>query len=180
MTTDPRPPVELPTEVSVINVGLPLFADALHEQGVPVQPVDWRIPAGGDLELVAALEELYGPRSDAIETANAEVVRRLDQGVPLLVRLCFPACRSGRCCTAARPSTGPRRATRFDARCGLRRWPRAGPPTYKQRAGCSPRVRSSSNRHIDTTPWFRWRAPSARPRIRPGKPRTGRYRLVRA
>jgi hypothetical protein len=62
MTTDPRPPVELPTEVSVINVGLPLFADALHEQGVPVQPVDWRIPAGGDLELVAALEELYGPR----------------------------------------------------------------------------------------------------------------------
>ena len=85
MTTDPRPPVELPTEVTVINVGLPLFADALHEQGVPVQPVDWRIPAGGDLELVAALEELYGPRSDAIETANAEVVRRLDQGVPQLV-----------------------------------------------------------------------------------------------
>ena len=85
MTTDMRPPVELPAEVSVINVGLPLFADALREQGVPVQPVDWRIPAGGDLELVAALEELYGPRSDAIETANAEVVRRLDEGVPQLV-----------------------------------------------------------------------------------------------
>ena len=85
MTTDTRPPVELPAEVSVINVGLPLFADALREQGVPVQPVDWRIPAGGDLELVAALEQLYGPRSDAIETANAEVVRRLDEGVPQLV-----------------------------------------------------------------------------------------------
>jgi len=85
MTTDTRSPVELPVEVSVINVGLPLFADALREQGVPVQPVDWRIPAGGDLELVAALEELYGPRSDAIETANAEVVRRLDEGVPQLV-----------------------------------------------------------------------------------------------
>jgi len=85
MTRTTRSPVELPAEVSVINVGLPLFADALREQGVPVQPVDWRIPAGGDLELVAALEELYGPRSDAIETANAEVVRRLDQGVPQLV-----------------------------------------------------------------------------------------------
>lgn len=85
MTTEARPPVELPAEVSVINVGLPLFADALREQGVPVQPVDWRIPAGGDLELVAALEELYGPRSDEIERANAEVVRRLDEGVPQLV-----------------------------------------------------------------------------------------------
>lgn len=75
----------LPDDVSVVNVGLPLFADALRDQSVAVQQVDWRIPADGDLELVAVLEELYGPASDAIDEANAEVVRRLDQGVPLLV-----------------------------------------------------------------------------------------------
>ena len=75
----------LPTEVSVVNVGLPLFADAIRDQGRPVTHVDWRIPAGGDLELVAALARLYGPRGAAIDEANAEVARRLDQGAPKLV-----------------------------------------------------------------------------------------------
>ena len=83
MTADQE--VVLPDEVSVVNVGLPLFADAVRSQGRPVQQVDWRIPAAGDLELIAALEELYGPRSAGIEQANAEVVRRLEAGVPLLV-----------------------------------------------------------------------------------------------
>ncbi len=75
----------LPTEVSVVNVGLPLFADAIRDQGRPVTQVDWRIPAGGDLQLVAALARLYGPRAAAIDEANAEVARRLDQGAPKLV-----------------------------------------------------------------------------------------------
>src|SRR5262245_4612195 len=33
----------LPAEVRVVNVGLPLFADAVRDQGVPVEQVDWRI-----------------------------------------------------------------------------------------------------------------------------------------
>ena len=77
--------IQLPDEVTVVNVGLSLFADAIADQGRPVQQVDWRIPAAGDLEAVAALEKLYGPRSGAIDAANAEVVRRLDQGLPKLV-----------------------------------------------------------------------------------------------
>ena len=41
--------------------------------GQPIQP-----------PMVALLEQLYGPRAQAIDAANAEVVRRLDQGVALL------------------------------------------------------------------------------------------------
>jgi uncharacterized protein DUF1116 len=77
--------VQLPDEIAVINIGLPLFADAVRDQGKPVQQLDWRIPAGGDAGVVAALEQLYSARSESIDRANAEVLRRLDQGVPVLV-----------------------------------------------------------------------------------------------
>jgi hypothetical protein len=83
MTTE-GPPVRLPDQVSVVNVGLQRFADAVREQVVPVQQVDWRIPAGGDMEVVEALELLYGERADTVDRANAEVVRRLDHGNPRL------------------------------------------------------------------------------------------------
>jgi hypothetical protein len=79
------PPPALPDEVQVVNVGLPMFADAIREQGRPVQQVDWRIPAGGDLEAVRALARVYGDAGAAIDAANAEVVRRLNEGVPHLV-----------------------------------------------------------------------------------------------
>jgi hypothetical protein len=77
----------LPEQVSVVNVGLPMFADALRAQGVAVQQVDWRIPAGGDLAAVAMLSRLYGDQERTVETANAEVVRRLDSGKPQLVEV---------------------------------------------------------------------------------------------
>lgn len=83
--TEQAPPVSLPDELSVVNVGLPRFADAVRDQAVPVQHVDWRIPAGGDEPAVAALERLYGVRADEVDRANAEVVRRLDTGTPQLV-----------------------------------------------------------------------------------------------
>jgi hypothetical protein len=76
--------VELPDEIEVVNIGLPLFADAVRDQGRPVQQVDWRIPAGGDLTVVAALTNLFGRHGATIDKANAEVFRRLDQGVPIL------------------------------------------------------------------------------------------------
>jgi hypothetical protein len=37
--------VVLPDEVVVVNVGLPLFADAVRAQGRPAVQVDWRVPA---------------------------------------------------------------------------------------------------------------------------------------
>ncbi len=77
--------MKLPSEIEVVNLGLPLFADAVRDQGRPVVQVDWRIPAAGDAELVAALCRLYGRHAAAIDEANAEVARRLDEGGASLV-----------------------------------------------------------------------------------------------
>jgi hypothetical protein len=77
--------ISLPEEVAVVNVGLSLFADAVRDQATPVQEVDWRIPADGRSDLIDDLELLYGKAASDIGDANAEVVRRLDESVPLLV-----------------------------------------------------------------------------------------------
>ena len=79
--------VSLPEEVRVVNVGLSRFGDALRAQNVEVVDVDWRIPAGGHPELVAALARLYGPCAQKVDEANREVVRRLDEGTPMLAGL---------------------------------------------------------------------------------------------
>jgi len=84
MTDVAGSPLSLPQAVSVVNIGLPLFADAIAAQGAEVVSVDWRVPAGGQPEAVAALSRLYGRHGRQIDEANAEVVRRLDTGVPLL------------------------------------------------------------------------------------------------
>lgn len=77
--------VELPEEVRVVNVGLAVFGEAVRAQGAAAVDVDWRIPAGGRPDLVAALTRLYGRLAPGIDAANAEVLRRLDQGAPQLV-----------------------------------------------------------------------------------------------
>ncbi len=80
------PPLrELPERVEVVNIGLERFETAVRDQGAPAVGVDWRIPAGGDTEAVAALARLLGPASDRVDAANAEVLDRLDRGVPMLV-----------------------------------------------------------------------------------------------
>ena len=79
---EPATPVRLPGEVSVVNAGLPLFAEAIASQGRPIVQLDWRIPGGGDPDVVAALRRLSGPKTAVIDAANAEVYRRLDKGVP--------------------------------------------------------------------------------------------------
>ncbi|HEX6527012.1 MAG TPA: DUF1116 domain-containing protein [Streptosporangiaceae bacterium] len=84
MTEPGSTAVSLPRQVGVVNVGLPLFAEAIREQGAPVISVDWRVPAGGEPAAVAALGRLCGIHAERIEAANAEVLRRLDQGSPLL------------------------------------------------------------------------------------------------
>src|SRR3990172_3399298 len=82
-----RRAVQLPDQVRVVNVGLPLFADAVRQQGAEAVDVDWQIPAGGREDLVAALARLYGDAAAVVDGANAEVLRRLDDGAPLLVRV---------------------------------------------------------------------------------------------
>lgn len=81
MTGSP-PIASLPAEVSVVSAGLPLFADAVRAQEADAVQLDWRIPAKGDAETVTALETLWAGAAERIERANAEVVRRLDSGVP--------------------------------------------------------------------------------------------------
>jgi hypothetical protein len=55
MSASPDTPVpSLPGDLAVVNIGLSLFAEAITAQGRPVADVDWRIPAGGDPEAVAA------------------------------------------------------------------------------------------------------------------------------
>jgi hypothetical protein len=77
--------VELPQDLAVVNVGLPTFADAARSQGAAVAQVDWRIPAGGDTELVAALTRLAGRHGARVDEANAEVFDRLDTAAPQIV-----------------------------------------------------------------------------------------------
>lgn len=75
---------ELPRTATVANLGLPLFAESVHDQGAEAVQVDWSIPAEGDPRDLTVLKELYGKRSLAIDEANAQVLRRLDSGSPLL------------------------------------------------------------------------------------------------
>lgn len=76
--------VTLPEEVRAVNVGLAAFGSAVREQGATAVDVDWRVPAGGDPDLVAALTRLHGRHGPRVERANAEVLRRLDEGAPVL------------------------------------------------------------------------------------------------
>ncbi len=43
---------------TVINLGLPSFAESMDQQGIPVLHVDWSPPAGGDPRLLEALRRL--------------------------------------------------------------------------------------------------------------------------
>ena len=49
------------SEISIINLGLELFANTFREQGIKVVHVNWRPPASGDADLssiLAALDDL--------------------------------------------------------------------------------------------------------------------------
>lgn len=84
-TQDVLPTVVLPDEVDVVNLGLPLFGEAITAQGRESVQVDWRIPGAGEPRVVDALRRLFGPLAKDIDAANAEVFRRLDRGAPQLV-----------------------------------------------------------------------------------------------
>ena len=45
-------------ELKVVSIGISTFADDLNSQGVAVVRVDWKPPAGGDLEMLRLLEKL--------------------------------------------------------------------------------------------------------------------------
>ena len=47
-------------KLKVINIGIETFAEDLKKQGVEVVSVDWRPPAGGDIEILKLLDKLEG------------------------------------------------------------------------------------------------------------------------
>ncbi|KLU59491.1 membrane protein FdrA [Peptococcaceae bacterium CEB3] len=71
------------TELAVINLGVPSFYEDLLRQGQPVIQVDWKPPAGGNQEMVAALEKLETVR-EKIEAGNREAFQRLSEAHPYL------------------------------------------------------------------------------------------------
>lgn len=77
----------LKAKSGVINVGLESFARDLAELGVPVVQVSWSPPAGGDAELanIVSLLNLPGEKTDKIDAANREAVRRMLKGDPVLI-----------------------------------------------------------------------------------------------
>ena len=77
--------------VSVVNLGLPTFGEAVVTQGGRAEHVDWRPPAGGDAGLLHLLDRIHRPDASAdawqarIEAANEEGVRRLVSAQAVLV-----------------------------------------------------------------------------------------------
>ena len=45
-------------KLKVVNIGISTFADDLRSQDVEVVHVDWKPPAGGDVEMLRLLEKL--------------------------------------------------------------------------------------------------------------------------
>jgi len=142
MTRAAYEPVSLPARVAVVNVGLPLFGDAIREQGAPVISVDWRVPAGGQPAAVAALGRLYGIHGERIDAANAEVLRRLDRGIPLLTGITtvtgavpgLPEATLLHCGPAIGYADAPDPLRRSMRAAG---WRKAGRPTPRRRTGGS-------------------------------------------
>jgi hypothetical protein len=74
------------SQLNVINCGLESFAQSLRAQGVPVQHVDWRPPAGGDPRLLGMLRELDRPAvRSKTEESNREAVRKIIDARPVLI-----------------------------------------------------------------------------------------------
>lgn len=78
--------------LSVINIGLDTFLPALQETATPFAHLAWRPPAQGDTELTRILFDLTVEHQDSagksrIDIANAEALRRVLAGQPVLKRV---------------------------------------------------------------------------------------------
>jgi len=47
-------------ELVSVNLGVEVFFDAMKQQGVKCAQVEWKPPAGGNLELIRVLEWIEG------------------------------------------------------------------------------------------------------------------------
>ncbi len=70
-------------ELAVINVGIPPFAADLRRQGCRVVEVEWTPPAGGDSELLHALDRLSAVQ-EQVEAGNKLAWQRMSEAQPFL------------------------------------------------------------------------------------------------
>ncbi len=84
-------------KLSVINVGVEMFAQSVRDAGGQVLQLDWQPPGDGDTELAWTLAQLAGDASDSasigarIDQANARAVERIVTSQPVLVDIALHA-----------------------------------------------------------------------------------------
>lgn len=71
-------------ELKIINVGTTRFKDDLELQGKKVVQVDWQPPAGGDQNLIKALDKI-GKMEEEINKANIKATSIINEATPFLV-----------------------------------------------------------------------------------------------
>ncbi len=84
-------------ELSVINIGLEMFAQSVRDAGGEVLQIDWQPPGDGDVELAWTLAQLACDPGDPagigarIDRANACAVERIIASQPVLVDVALHA-----------------------------------------------------------------------------------------
>lgn len=68
-----------------INIGLKSFAEVCEEYGSTVVHFDWRPPAGGDIELLKAINYIRTYKGVDIEEENKKVVAKIISSQPVLI-----------------------------------------------------------------------------------------------
>lgn len=71
--------------LQVLNLGLENFAENAATAGASSVQVDWRLPAGGNRDLVEAMDKLTSNPAVDIEKANAEGLRRILEAKPTIL-----------------------------------------------------------------------------------------------
>ncbi len=100
--------------VEAVNVGLGAFGASIRAQEAAAVDVDWRPPAQGDPEALAALARLWGVHGAAVEAANATALDRMAEAAPRAVgvrtaRDVLPVLGEGRALLHAGPPIEPGR-----------------------------------------------------------------------
>ncbi|SVC74898.1 uncharacterized protein METZ01_LOCUS327752, partial [marine metagenome] len=74
-------------DIRIINVGLQGFSQAIKEQDVPVQEIDWRPPADGDANLINILKSIHYDQDlfGKVNNANAIVIERIQNANPQII-----------------------------------------------------------------------------------------------
>lgn len=67
----------------VVNIGTSKFKEDLDLQGIETVQVDWQPPAGGNVQLIEALD--FFQDNEKVERANQEAIKRIKDAHPFLI-----------------------------------------------------------------------------------------------